>query len=278
MTRGNMGNLMGFLAPPSVIGPRGFVALMIFLAVVLSGCGPRQPLRKRTFETRIPTCEEANRLAYRAVTSVGYTVASVQVAKPGQPGHIEAKKEDGKSGKVTITCQDERQATAEPDRTGEPVRVLAGAADKPGSFPHVFTQTYNILLSSRSLADDSGSAGGVSLVLTRLGSFESQIELGTDLPKGGVLPVKVTLTNNSPRPYGLTAEKILLSSPGGGQVAPIVPPAMGQGTPLRGDITLQPGQHLTGYLFYPAGQYTSARMTLLDKENNEEEGFSVRFE
>jgi len=252
--------------------------LCLALCLCILGCAPRQPLRKRTMETRIPTCEEANRLAYRAVTSVGYTVASVQIARPGQPGYIEAKKEDGKSGKVVLTCFDESRATAEPDRTGEPVRALVGAADKPGSFPHVFTQTYNILLSSRNLADEGGPAGGVTLILTRLGSFESQIELGTDLPKGGVLPIKVTLTNNSPRPYGLTVEKILLSSSGGGQVAPIAPPATGQGNPLRGDITLQPGQNMTGYLFYPAGQYTSARTTLIDKENNEEEGFSVQFE
>jgi hypothetical protein len=278
MMRGNMDSLLRFLASSPVVGLVRLVALVLFLAFVLAGCGPRQPPRKRTIETRIPTCEEANRLAYRAVTSVGYTVASVQIAKPGQPGHIEAKKEDGKSGTVVITCLDENRATAEPDRTGEPVRVLMGAADKPGSFPHVFTQTYNILLSSRNLADEGGPAGGVTLILTRLGGFESQMELGTDLPKGGVLPIKVIITNNSPRPYGLTVEKILLSSSGGGQVAPIAPPATGQGTPLRGDITLQPGQNMTGYLFYPAGQYTSARTTLIDKENNEEEGFSVQFE
>jgi hypothetical protein len=252
-------------------------ASYLTLCLCLISCTPRQPLRKRVAETRIPTCEEANRLAYRAVVSVGYAVTSVQIAKPGQPGHIEAKKEDGKSGKVVITCSDESHATAEPDRTGEPVRVLIGAADKPGSFPHVFTQTYNILLSSKVL-DDQGPERGMSIVLTRLGSFESQVELGADLPKSGVLPIKAVITNNSPRPYRLTAEKILLSSSGGGQVAPISPPATGQGNPLRGDITLQPGQNITGYLFYPAGQYSSARTTLTDKENNEEEGFSVRFE
>ena len=147
----------------------------------------------------------------------------------------------------------------------------------PGSFPHVFTQTYNILLSSKEIADQ-GPAQGVSLVLTRLGSFESQIELGADFPKSGILPIKAIINNNSPRPYGLTAEKIVLSSAGGGQVAPMAPPATGQGKALQGEITLQAGQSMTGYLFYPAGQYTSARTTLIDKENDEEEGFSVQFE
>ena len=251
--------------------------LCLYLCLYLVGCTPPQPLRKRVAETRIPTCEEANRLAYRAVISVGYAAASVQIAKPGQLGYIEAKKEDGKSGKVIITCLDESQATAEPDRTGEPVRVLVGAADKPGSFPHVFTQTYNILLSSQTLADE-GPGRGMSMVLTRLGSFESQIELGADLPKSGILPIKAVITNNSPRPYGLNADKVFLSSASGGQVAPMAAPAAGQGKALQGDITLQPGKSITGYLFYPTGQYTSARTTLTDKENDEEEGFSVRFE
>lgn len=253
------------------------LCLCLALCLCVASCTPRQPPRKRTAETRIPTCEEANRLAYRAIISVGYAAASVQIAKPGQPGYIEAKKEDGKSGKVVITCLDESRATAEPDRTGEPVRVLVGAADKPGSFPHVFTQTYNILLSSRNLALD-GPTQGMSLILTRLGSFESQIELGADLPKSGILPIKAVVTNNSPRPYGFNADKVFLSSAGGGQIAPIATPVAAQGKVLQGEITLQPGQGITGYLFYPAGQYTSARTTLTDKENNEEEGFSVQFE
>jgi hypothetical protein len=251
--------------------------LICCIGFLIAGCAPRKPPPKRTVETRIPSCEEANRLAHRAVLSAGYAVAAVQIAKPGQPGFIEAKKEDGKTGKVLITCTDESHATAVPDRSGEPVRVLVGAADKPGSFPHVFTQTFNIYLSSQTLASQ-GPEQGMSMVLTRLGSFESQIELGTDLPKSGILPVKAVITNNSPRPYGLTADKVFLSAAGGGQVAPVAAPATGHGKALQGDITLQPGQSITGYLFYPSGQYTSARTTLTDKENNEEEGFSVRFE
>ena len=57
-----------------------------------------------------------------------------------------------------------------------------------------------------------------------------------------------------------------------------VEPAAGQGKVLQGENTLQPGQSITGYLFYPAGQYTSVRTILTDKENDEEEGFSVQFE
>ena len=55
------------------------------------------------------------------------------------------------------------------------------------------------------------------------------------------------------------------------------PPAAGQRKALQGEMTLQPGQTVSGYLFYPAGQYTSARTTLVDKETDEGEGFSIQF-
>ena len=86
------------------------------------------------------------------------------------------------------------------------------------------------------------------------------------------------LTNNTPRPYGLDAGKVYLQSAGGSdRIAPVTPPAAGQGKTLQGEITIQPGQTVAGYLFYPAGKYSSARTTLIDKENDEGEGFSVQF-
>lgn len=253
------------------------LSLLLCFFLIQTSCVPQQPPRKRTIEARKLTCEEANRLAYRTITTLGYTASSLQVAKPGQPGYIVATKEGGKGGKVTITCHDSG-AIVEPEKTGLPIPSLVGAAEKPGEFPQIFTQTFNILLTSQEIATQQGPEKGVSLTLTRLNSFDSQLELGADLPKSGVLPIKAIINNNSPRPYGLTVEKILLSSTGGGQVAPLAPPATEQGKALQGELTLQPGQSITGYLFYPAGTYRSARTVLIDKENDEEEGFSVQFE
>ena len=114
--------------------------------------------------------------------------------------------------------------------------------------------------------------------MTRLNSFESQMAFGVDLPAGGVLPIKVEISNNTPRPYGFNTEKVYLQSQGGsGRVAPIASPAAGKGKTLQGELTIQPGQTVTGYLFYPAGNYSSARTTLIDKKNDEGEGFSVEF-
>lgn len=253
-----------------------FRACLVSCCVTLIACGAKQPPRKRTIAAPTLSCEDANRLAYRTITVLGYTPAELQVARPGQPGHIFARKENGKEGRVTITCN-ENGAIVEPEKTTLPIPSLIGAAERPGEFPQVFTQTFNVLRSGQEIAAQRGPEKGLTMTLTRLNNFESQMELGADLPAGGILPVKIVINNNTPRPYGIEMQRVFLQPAGGGSVAPIEPPAAGQAKALRGDLTVQPGQTITGYLFYPAGNYTSARTTLIDKETDEREGFSVQF-
>jgi hypothetical protein len=257
---------------------KGFWGLvLVSLCGVVASCAVQQPQRKRTIEAPTLSCEEANRLAYRTVTTLGFTITSLQVARPGQPGHIAATKEDsGQQGRVTITCN-ESGATVEPEKVGLPIPSLIGAAERPHEFQNLFQHTFNILRSGQEYAAKQGPEKGLTMTMTRLNSFESQMELGADLPAGGVLPVKVMINNNTSRPYGFDAGKVFLMASGGGRVAPVAPPASGQGRALQGEITIPPGQTVTGYLFYPAGNYSSARTTLIDKETDEGEGFSVQF-
>lgn len=253
-----------------------FSVSLLLLCFVLVSCGAKQPPRKRTIAAPTLSCEQANRLAYRTVTTLGYSITSLQVATPGQPGHIWATKEGVQDGRVTITCSDEG-ALVEPEKTGFAVPSLVSAAERPGEFPQIFVQTFNILRTSQEAEARQGPAGGLVMTMARLNSFESQIELGADLPASGILPVKVTISNKTSRPYGLETNKVFLKSAGGGRVAPVAPPPAGQSKALQGDLILQPGQVVTGYLFYPAGEYTSASTLLIDKENEEREGFSVQF-
>jgi hypothetical protein len=250
--------------------------IIICLCGIIAGCAAQQPPRKRTIEAPALSCEEANRLAYRTVTVLGYSPASLQVATAGSPGHILAKKEGASDGKVTITCG-ANGAVVEPEKTGLAVPSLLGAAERPNEFPQIFTQTFNILRTQKEYEIRQGPEKGLSMMLTRLNSFESQMDLGADLPASGILPVKVEINNNTSRPYGVDASKVYLMTEGGGRVAPIASPAAGQAKALQGEITLQPGQTVIGYLFYPAGNYSSARTTLVDKETDEGEGFSVQF-
>ena len=249
--------------------------LVLSLCVGIIGCVPQQPPRKRTIEAPAMSCEEANRLAYRTITVLGYSPTSFQVASPGQPGHILATKKGAKDGKVTITCAPSG-AVVEPEKMGIQIPSLAGG-ERPNEFPQIFTQTFNTLRGTQEIVAKQGPEKGLTMTMTRLNSFESQIELGADLPAGGVLPIKVLITNNTSRPYGFDAGQVVLISTGGGRVSPVAPPAAGQGKALQGEMTITPGQTLSGYLFYPAGSYSSARTTFVDKETDEGEGFSVQF-
>ena len=222
------------------------------------------------------SCEEANSLAYKTVNVLGYTATSVTVATPGQSGVIEAEKEGTRGGRVIITCQSGGGASVEGQEGGLPIPSLLGAAENPHKFYNTFRHSFTLIRQSETRAKQV-SEKGLIVKMSKLNSVESRIELGADLPASGVLPVKVVITNNSPRPYGFDASQVFAMSAGGGRVAPSAPPAAGQGKALQGEVTIAPGKTVTGYLFYPNGNYTSARTTVVDKENDEGEGVSVAF-
>ncbi len=257
--------------------PRILRFFILSLCLVGLGCLPQQPPRKRTIEALAMSCEEANRLAYQAVNVLGFAVTSMQVATPGQPGRIYATREGAKDGQVTITCTGSG-AIVEPEKTGVEIPSLTGG-DRPHEFPGRFMQTFNTLRTTQDIVAKQGPEKGLKMTMTRLNSYESKIELGADLPAGGVLPIKVLISNNTSRPYGFDAGQVVLLATGGGRVSPMASPASGQGKALQGEMTLAPGQTVSGYLFYPAGSYSSARTTFVDKENDEgeREGVEVQF-
>ncbi len=248
--------------------------------LVWTSCTPTMPPRTRTVSAPQLSCEQANRLAYRAVQILGHPVESVSVATPGSPGHIVAGKNtearQGEGGRVTITCG-ANGATVVPERGGVAVPSLIGAAERPGGFHNNFARTFGILATNQEAHAQQGPKGGLNMTLRPFDGFESQIELGADLPASGILPVKVEIHNNTPRPYGIELDKVYLRAAGGGRVTPVAAPPAGQVKALHVD-TLQPGQQVSGFLFYPMGAYSSASTILIDKENNEREGFSIQFE
>ena len=253
--------------------------LIVLCCVIAVGCIAKQPPRARVATTKSTpplSCEQANRLAYRTVTVLGYTPTDVQVARPGQPGSIYATKEGAGGGKVTINCGD-GGATVVAENTKLGIPSFIGGGERPTEFQNIFSHTFGILAEQREIAEQRGPEKGLTVTMTKLNGFESQIELGADLPASGVLPIKVEITNNTPRPYGFDASRVFLMSDSGGRTTPIAAPAAAQGKALQGEVTIAPGQSVTGFLFYPNGAYSSARTTLVDKENDEGEGFSVQF-
>lgn len=221
------------------------------------------------------SCEEANSVAYKTVNVMGYNVTSVTVATPGQSGEIIAEKEGTRGGRVVIVCHSGGGASVEGFEGGLPIPSLV-SGENPHKFYNSFRHSFILIRQSEARAKQVSEKGFV-VKMVKLNSVESRIELGADLPASGVLPVKVMITNNTSRPYGFDASQVFAMSAGGGRVAPSAPPATVQGKALQGEVTIAPGQTMTGYLFYPNGNYTSARTTVVDKENDEGEGVSVPF-
>ena len=251
------------------------LASACILSLFISSCSaPKTPPRVIREKPKLTaaSCEEANRLVYKAVQTMGYTVAEYTLARPGQAGRISATKEGATDGVVTITCTD---SSANIDaRNAVQIPSLIGAAERPHHFVNSFPMTYQMVQRREAYKSDNPEVGTLQLKIVPLNNFESQNVLGTDAQSSGILPVRVTIQNNTPRPYGIEASKIFLVPEGGGRVAPVSSPS--GGSSLQ-DMTIEPGQSASGFLYYPAGNYSSARTSVVDKENDEREGFSVQF-
>ena len=252
-------------------------------STLLASCAPQQVPHHATIERPPPispkiedstlSCEEANSVAYKTVNVMGYTATSVVLATPGQSGVITAEKEGTRGGRVIITCHSGGGASVEGQESGLPIPSLG---ENPHKFYNQFRRSFTLVREGEVRAKQV-SEKGLIVKMVKLNGVESRIELGSDLPASGILPVRVMITNNSPRPYGFDASQVFVMSASGGRVAPSAPPAGGQGKALQGELTIAPGQTVTGFLFYPNGNYTSARTTVVDKENDEGEGVAVQF-
>ena len=218
------------------------------------------------------SCEEANRLVNKSIQTMGYTLTSYTLAAPGRAGRFEATKEKAMGGIVTVSCGDSG-ANINAQNAGA-LSGLLGAGERPHHFVNSFPVTFQMLKQREAYEAKNPETGTLQFSIVPLDNFASQNVLGSDIQSSGILPVRITITNNTPRPYAIEASRIFLVPEGGGRVAPVSSP--GGGSSLQ-DMTIEPGQSASGFLYYPAGNYSSARTSVIDKENNEREGFSVQF-
>src|SRR5215471_18449541 len=134
--------------------------MAVSLCGLVAGCTTQQPPRKRTLEVQALSCQDANRLSYKAVTTLGFTITAFQPASLGQPGFITATKKGVKDGQVTITCTDSG-AIVEPEKTGLEIPSMVANAERPNEFPQVFLQSFNILRMNEEHAAKTGPEKGL---------------------------------------------------------------------------------------------------------------------
>ncbi len=305
------------------------------IASLALGCA--QPISKGyEIHTADLTCDEANRQAYAAVVDMGMEVTSFRPARTGSPGVISARRSDSRGnlgGDVEIRCdagavsivsnqsggflgdkefergvflsiagrtglevvRDGRYATGEMKRREAPSDAGAAAGTDAMGAPASAAPS-----ATKPQTSKLSTTNALAVTMEPLRGFASILDFEADLGTGGVLPVKVVITNGTSRRYDFDAAAIVLRPTGERtQVQPLTPTAAlarirntAAGGAELGDVEaagrmlkekalvggrLAPGTVRTGFVYFPLADYDRARLLMTDVATGEAEGFAVDF-
>lgn len=288
------------------------VLWLVALATTISGCAtapapaptvgenpvPKEPAYGRVTKVSEPmlTCSEATRAARDAVVYLGYTISSVEAAKPDKPGIVLGQRDSGWAAaapeagtlytlKVTIRCSDAGSEIEAATDEG-----LATQLRFPSRFAAAIKQQAET--KPRQVAGHDEQPQGLIINVEPLRSAAARRELGEDLPAAGVTPVRFEIINRSQRRYRFRRDDVELVATQGGREAPLSAAAAAARLALPAGSTalqsmlaekqiqdgeIKPAATLRGFLYFKAAAYKKARVELLDIEADESEGFSVEF-
>jgi hypothetical protein len=281
-------------------------AVLAAFMFVVAGCtaggipGSGVPSSDTTFSgaTRVSepmvTCTEATHSAIQAVRTMGYTVTEVKRASAEEPGLVVGTRELGFAAanpvsaghntmKVRVTCTDSGSSF-------EAVSDEGGLAQL--NFGSRFASTVKKDIATKKVRQTrpAEEARGLIVNMQPVRPSDALEVFGEDLPGIGVTAVKVEIHNRSDRRYGFESDRVTLVTTQGKREKPISPDAAasktGQGGSGLGDKLrdgaiaegeIAAGESRTGYLYFRASTYRNARVTLVDIESEEPEGFSIGF-
>lgn len=278
-----------------------FWKLCVALAgiVMLHGCTTTTTLGGRTFSGRptkfskpLMSCSEASRATRAAIMRAGYTLTSAKDAEAGKVGEFVAEQEAGYStadptsrGKrtlaVTVECSD----------SGSDITAVSSEQGLAGlGFGRRFQSAFDQETARRTERPriESEKPRGLQVKMVPLLANDSRDALGTDLPSAGVTPVRVELINDSTRSYRVTTSDFALFTVEGKRNDPLtlqdVSKRMAAGSDTSNLVreqlaptTLEPGDKVNGFLYFPAASYRRGRALLVDVETEEPDGFSIDF-
>ncbi len=250
--------------------------------VGLAGCAAsRVPSAPPPIPVQTPglSCEQANRIAYRIVKEGSYIPTSLTLASASIQGVITGVKSRGEikgvqtrpAGEdtviVRVTC-----GTGGVQAVGDHGK---GADSMNTGFPEYFAVRFSAMAEVTQRGETPPPPDQTQVVITPLKGFDGVLEFGAAVQ--AVFPVRIEAVNTTDRTYVLETDKIMLVTPAGGRIAPLVENGGAFPAPVLPNQTLLPGAQITGYLYYSEGSYTGARGFLVEKESKEREGFSVQF-
>ena len=286
---------------------RALVPAVMLLA--LAGCASA-PIHQYDLVDQPISCEEANHLAYQTVDAMGYAVSGFQPAAPGRSGTIKASRTTpgvhGEEQHITVTIDCAASGvTLTASRDG----ILIEQMDAKRGFHHAFLNVQSMGAAQQQLdaemrtgtAPASQQRRDLKVVIKPLRGPASKLEFPFDLSAAGILPVRVDITNLTPRTYRIDPDAVRLQRSDRTRVEPLslaaaaarIAAARADGAPLttlsaaaiadtlaaqRFTATaIAPNAQQQGFLYFPLAEYTSARAVLTDTESEEDEGVRVEF-
>jgi hypothetical protein len=274
-----------------------------WLGLLVAGCTPVS--QSYVVHSAELDCEEGNRYAYKAVTDMGMKVTSFQQAHPGRPGRLKAIGRD-RSGDVTITCDDagvhiDPNQTSMGDRVFERGVFLSVTGRSGLQMDRGEVKGRDKRVENLAQAVEQGvppPSGSVLVEVQPQRGFETVLDFDADLASAGILPIKITIQNGSKRAYTFALDGLVVrrknGEPGtrltGAEAAAKL--AAKAGSENIGNVEsakkivvekelkgarLAAGASVSGYVYYPVGDYDRAKINMTDVAAEELESFLVEF-
>lgn len=286
------------------MGPLGLILL------ALAACNP--PIKQYELKDQALSCDDANRVAYRTIEAMRFKVTEFNPAAPDQRGVIKATRT------VSRGTDEQQNVTVNIDCTATGADIDAsedGAWLNQLEFKRAFHHAYLNVVSMRSAnaqleekiiagtAPASQQRRDLRVVVQPMRGQAAKLDFPFDLDAAGVLPVRVEITNLTPRTYALDVSAIRLTRADRERVAALAPrdaaariTSAKRGNPPQPLTTaspdavadalgvrqfsasqIAPGAVREGFLYFPLDEYRSARIVLTDQETGEDEGVKVEF-
>ncbi len=272
-------------------------AAILAAVAMLAACTPA--LRRFDLVDQPVGCAEATPLAYRTVTALRYRVTGLEPATATQRGVITASRTDTDGEErltVTLACT-AGGVTLDATRDG----LLVQQSETRQAFYNTFlavrvnaaTEAEAARQQRAGRAAAAQQRGDLQVTVTPLPGPASRLEFPVDLATAGLLPVRVEITNLTPRTYAVDPAAAHLTGTDRRRTAPL-PPADAAARLSSGPGSLAalqdavisraltaaeipPGGQRRGFLYFPDGDYAAATVVITDVESAEPEGVRVEF-
>jgi hypothetical protein len=209
-----------------------------------------------------------------------------------------------------VTVDVECTPTGTSSNAHEDFKLLDQLEFKRG-FYHSFTNIVSMTAAEQAMEEriDAGTAPpsqqrrDLQVLVEPVSGHEAKLYFEIDLAAGGVLPLRLTLNNRTTNRYRLETQEIRLTRKDRKRVSalsseqaamrvvearqpetgdPVTAKSLEAVTDLlRRELfvakAIEPGERLSGYLYFPLAAYRRARVVVVEDRSGESEGFMVEF-